>query len=460
MSIGLVRAGGAGRGPLLLLATLFALAPAVVLGMRVQDQSDPSPALGNGQVIAQAVVTLEDGDLAWSVARLPVPLPPDAGVVAASPGFLLADEGSVLLSFVGSDTRLRLASGEATFVSDTADQVRIALGDQAGTLYSIQLTPAGAAEAGDGESLFTSEPFSSSASDRDVDLVRDRLAADESVDIPSGTLPTLLLATGGTLSVTTPGGDTTELAPGDAGSYAGPVSVAAGDEEAVFVAAVVGPAVPQVRIEQSEPAIAATPAATPASATATTESLAATPETEPTAAATAEGAEPTATTETPAAEATPDAADLEAVDADEDALDDATEAELGTDPTVADSDGDGVLDGAEVNELGTDPINTDTDADGVLDGDEVAAGSDPLDGADVPSTTSPDDADGDGFLDAQELELGTDPSDPDTDDDGLTDGDELFVFATGPLNPDTDGDGVLDGDEINNGTDPNDPASL
>ena len=47
-----------------------------------------------------------------------------------------------------------------------------------------------------------------------------------------------------------------------------------------------------------------------------------------------------------------------------------------------------------------------------------------------------------------------------TDDDGLTDGDELFNFATGPLNPDTDGDGVLDGDETTNGTDPNDPTSL
>ena len=70
------------------------------------------------------------------------------------------------------------------------------------------------------------------------------------------------------------------------------------------------------------------------------------------------------------------------------------------------------------------------------------------------------DTDGDGLEDVIELQLGTDPYDIDTDDDGATDGDEYYIFATGTRNPDTDGDGVLDGDEVVNGTDPNDPNSL
>lgn len=450
----ILRMRGIGRGLLLLLMILFALAPAIALAMRLQEPADPSPATGDGQVVAQGVVPLDDGELAWQVARVEAPLSADADVASAARGFLLADEETVLLADVATGERLRLAPGEATFVEDDGDHVRIALGEDVGALYSLQLVTAGSESGSEDEILFTSEAFASPESDRDVDLIRDRLPAGGSVDVPSGSLPTLILATTGIVSVTTAGGDSVDLAAGEAGSFTGPVAVTAGEEEAVFVAAVVGPAVPQVRIERAD----STPVAATPATVATSEPAAATPDAEPTVVETPDAAEPTAAVETPAADATPDAASTE--DADEDGLDDAAEADLGTDPTVADSDGDGVLDGAEVNDLGTDPINTDTDADGILDGDEVASGSDPLDGDNVPVATTPDDADGDGFLDAQELELGTDPADPDTDDDGLTDGDEIFIFATGPLNPDNDGDGVLDGDEINNGTDPNDPSSL
>jgi hypothetical protein len=41
----------------------------------------------------------------------------------------------------------------------------------------------------------------------------------------------------------------------------------------------------------------------------------------------------------------------------------------------------------------------------------------------------------------------TDPLNADSDFDGLTDSDELFVTGTDPLNPDTDGDGILDGQD-------------
>ena len=48
---------------------------------------------------------------------------------------------------------------------------------------------------------------------------------------------------------------------------------------------------------------------------------------------------------------------------------------------------------------------------------------------------------------------------PDEDNDGLGDNEEVFTWFTDPENPDSDDDGLLDGDEIDIGTDPNDSDS-
>ncbi|MEO1201068.1 MAG: hypothetical protein AAFX10_00075 [Pseudomonadota bacterium] len=67
------------------------------------------------------------------------------------------------------------------------------------------------------------------------------------------------------------------------------------------------------------------------------------------------------------------------------------------------------------------------------------------------------DQDIDTLDDATELILGTDFNDSDTDDDGLTDGEEVNTYGTDPLNEDTDGDGGTDGEEVAAGSDPLDP---
>lgn len=58
------------------------------------------------------------------------------------------------------------------------------------------------------------------------------------------------------------------------------------------------------------------------------------------------------------------------------------------------------------------------------------------------------DSDNDGLTDEQERILGTDPKNPDTDSDGLRDGEEYFDYFTDPLKADTDEDGLPDPQDL------------
>ena len=450
------RSAGRRRAAALLLAAT-ASGPLLAGAAGQQTPSDASPAIGEAQVVAQGVASLPAEELAWRVVARSADLPANATLVESDYGFLLASEGTLLVADADTGVRFRLAPGEAALFGEGATQVRVGLGGSAASYYAIELVSAAAAdEAAGGELRYEGEAFAGPGADHDIDLVRAVLAPGESADLPNGPVPTLLLASAGSLQVAVDGGAPEELAEGEAAAFDGALTVTAGEDDAIAVGAVVGPAVPRVTVsEDATPAAApTTPVATPAAERRETP--------EPTV-----PAEPTApagdVVGTPAAEAT-EAPVLEAplvdadADADGDGLLDGDEATAGTDPAVADSDGDGIGDGDEA-AGGTDPLNVDSDADGTLDGDEGVAAE--------PAVTEPDaapapagDADADGFADAQEIELGTDPNDPDTDADGVTDGNEITVTQTGPSNPDTDGDGSLDGDEVNNGTDPNDPGSL
>jgi hypothetical protein len=68
------------------------------------------------------------------------------------------------------------------------------------------------------------------------------------------------------------------------------------------------------------------------------------------------------------------------------------------------------------------------------------------------------DSDGDRLSDCREFALQTEPHNPDTDGDGLSDGDEVLTHKTDPLTVDTDGGGVGDGNEVAAATDPLDPV--
>ncbi len=114
-----------------------------------------------------------------------------------------------------------------------------------------------------------------------------------------------------------------------------------------------------------------------------------------------------------------------------------------------DADGDG---------LG-DVCDDDYDGDGIKDDGDMSgvAGDNPCTGGDTTNcddncmiVANPDQSDVD-------VDGTGDVCDPDADNDGLTN-DEEIALGTDPLNPDTDGGGVNDGEEVSRGTDPLNPA--
>jgi FtsZ-interacting cell division protein ZipA len=58
------------------------------------------------------------------------------------------------------------------------------------------------------------------------------------------------------------------------------------------------------------------------------------------------------------------------------------------------------------------------------------------------------DSDLDGVSDEEEKRIGTNADNPDTDGDGLLDGDEVRLYHSDPLKSDTDGDGITDGKAV------------
>jgi len=138
-----------------------------------------------------------------------------------------------------------------------------------------------------------------------------------------------------------------------------------------------------------------------------------------------------------------------------------------SDPWDPDTDDDNLIDGEEVFIYFTSPALSDSDGDLLKDGWEILYGFDPtipeedtsidtdgddatlVDESDFNSDPNLPDTDFDGLLDGEEIHIyGSDPVLSDTDNDLLTDYQEIFQYFTDPLNADSDEDGMDDGHEI------------
>ena len=99
-------------------------------------------------------------------------------------------------------------------------------------------------------------------------------------------------------------------------------------------------------------------------------------------------------------------------------------------------------------------------ADGVIDEEYLCNAIYPIlitSGVDIENVQNiklSDDFDGDGLDLGTEYKYDTDPFNADTDEDGLNDYEEIYVYNTSPVSEDTDLDGMTDGTEIAAGLDP------
>ena len=215
-------------------------------------------------MIAQGVTALPVGEVGWRV-RLASAATASDQTARDVPGFILVDQGSLLVNDLDAGRQTRLAVGEATFLPAPTTHQEAPLGNAPASSYRIELV-AGSdiGDAGDDQLVFIGEPFASPGGTRDLDLVREVLDADESVDLEleSYAAPALLLVTAGAVELVpagNPDAAPVRLPAGQGAGLGGNVTVRAADgAEATFVTAIVGP---EVLLDLAQ---AATPTATPA----------------------------------------------------------------------------------------------------------------------------------------------------------------------------------------------------
>lgn len=133
-----------------------------------------------------------------------------------------------------------------------------------------------------------------------------------------------------------------------------------------------------------------------------------------------------------------------------------TKTDNGYSVSLFDSDNDGIADEYELI-AGTDVNNPDTDGDTLTDYEELYISNTDATRYDSVAEGISDaeaDSDGDELSNREEIEYATDVNNSDTDNDTLTDYEEIKIYSTNPLKADTDEDTLKDGDEIALGLDP------
>jgi hypothetical protein len=435
----------------IVMSAIVALASVAGVMAQALGPAGPSPAQNGGSVIAQGVADVPAVDSVWRVSTFTAEAGSDP-ITVAHPNFVLARATPLLVTDQTTGARLRVASGEGTFLFP-GQLVQLSTFGPPDEFTFIELTPASDGVSA-GEEVFASRPFVPEPGVRDLDLVREVLDAGDESELSAGAGQTLVFASNGSVTVTAEEGEPVSLAAGEAVALDGALTFSTETDGSAYVAAYIGAVIGFDEIGTPVASPEATPVATPTPAAVATEEAPRVDATVP------PPPQPGATiAETP---------DADEVDTDDDGLTDAEEADLGTDPNNLDtdgdllydggefvydtdifdpdSDGDGLPDGNEAYIIGSDPAVADTDGDGVNDGNEVANGTNPLVApapapapteAPAPAPEEPEptgnvDSDGDGLTDAQEATFGTDPGNGDSDGDTVNDSNEVAA-GTDPL---------------------------
>lgn len=475
---------------LIFILSTASLATVVAQGI---GPAGPSPATGHASVVATGTVEIDEELARWHITRHTAE---EGGSEFTSPsqGFIVAENTPILVTTDGTQNT-RLAGGEAMSVPGGASFAVTTFGAPDTFLYIQVLGESAEQLDGSTDRILTSASFSVEPAEFDASLIRDVLSEDEEGSLPEGTTPTAIYVQVGEIEISSDRG-TTNLFQGDAATFEGDLTITAIADGSVYFAGFVGAELPVMATPEPATPEPTEPPATPEPTEEIVE-VPATPE----------------VTEEPTEEvveepATPEAVEEEAEPVVVSPLADPFSGLACVDQTLFD-------DGLQVDEAGVQyefvgPVDSgefaliatleensqwgDVDSSVWISTnndnlEEVVQTDDPdilmftestlpecPEGVtsqqlsrDYPSymeeMVDPDeidealwdvDSDEDGVSDAVEMIIGTDPENPDSDGDGLTDGEELYTHMTNPLIADTDDDGLTDGEEVNTyGTDPN-----
>lgn len=226
---------------------LLTLSVCLLLGIGpvlAQLISTPTPFPPNASVIAQGVATLPAEQIAWRITLATTP--PVSASARNLPGFIVGDQGVLLLNNTQAKQKTRLTPGEAAFVPAGA-QVQETQLEAPLSYYRIDLVPPDqAANPGNDAEVFVGLPFDAPSGEHDIDLARDVLEADETIELPldDQPAPVLLLVTAGQIGLVpakNPSAEPVPLPAGQGVALNGAVTAQAGPDGASIVIAVIGP---------------------------------------------------------------------------------------------------------------------------------------------------------------------------------------------------------------------------
>jgi hypothetical protein len=218
--------------------------------------TSPSPAQGHAEVIAQGAVKLPKGQAAWRVEAYPAFLPGAAPMLKRPLSFLVADKDPILVTEGKSGDMTRLAGGEGLLVRGGVEQMRQSLREVETPYYALELVPPDQLDdIGAGTLVLASDAFDAPTGYLDLDLVRDFVTKGETSKIADQGRPVLVLVTDGEVEAKTGNSAPIDIKSGEAHLLTGDIAITGkGDGKATFVAAIIGPKIPNAAVKPTPPA--------------------------------------------------------------------------------------------------------------------------------------------------------------------------------------------------------------